>query len=823
MLSSSLCCRLSRVASTSLPRSCGFQASLVSRGNRRRRFSTAEAPPLENFEPAAVPTPIIPRRPRPTTPAAGINATNDRLQSLFETNKMSEAEYLWTQMQQVGPRPDARTFGIVIKFYCRTGRVPIAERLLQKMKRERDPAPTSVHYGLLITHWALIGNFREIELLINDMMEYGLKPTPHIWSSSLVAYVRSELSLSERPKTPEELVPVLEKAKEIFHQLLKQKALYANAYEVMIELLSKMERYAEAIQLFRDLTHAGLKPSKHTINNYIYCLGSSGDWKAAMAMAENLPSYSRAHDKLILAAAQLGDHRRVEHLVSAFASADVAETSRYRLSFETTEAIIRMHLKAGDFDKAEQFYQSTLPYVSKFSADMYNMLIQEYMKYNDLLRAEDTFEEMKAHSVLPTLESAATVIRLYGRLGRTAKAQRIFAETVARGFKPDTNCYNALLEALLFGEKVPEARATYEELKSSGLEPNPETIRVLIRLLGREGDPDTAHQVFEDMQLKHGFEKTVQHFNELLAAYAYNDRPDAVESVLFSGQGIAADEATYVTLLDMLIKRDQYDRAARIFEFLRSRHTDNGDESFSFEKSPALINMFIRMLTRCGDFVMAEYSFNNDALKPLTATSAVSSSGMTNVVADVDTYAAMIECYASQNRLDETLAMLESMKNAIKTRRRVPDCYSLALVVDLLGRSGRIADAVAVWNDLTLNYRIIPDSMAYAVILETCARNGAIAHAVPLAECAINAASSGDMILMTDFAEACKLLAQPRISAKFQHRDEMMKPLRLRNSRGPSHVDSSDEVEAVVPISSQVVEGLRQLVQSLKKLPRKNS
>jgi pentatricopeptide repeat protein len=153
-------------------------------------------------------------------------------------------------MQQVGPRPDARTFSIVIKFYCRIGRVPIAERLLQRMKRERDPAPTSVHYGLLITHWALIGNFKEIEILINDMTEYGLKPTPHIWSSSLVAFVRSELALTERPKTPEELIPVLEKAKDIFHQLLKQKALYSNAYEVMIELLSKMERYAEAIQLY---------------------------------------------------------------------------------------------------------------------------------------------------------------------------------------------------------------------------------------------------------------------------------------------------------------------------------------------------------------------------------------------------------------------------------------------------------------------------------------------------------------------------------------------------------------------------------------------
>jgi pentatricopeptide repeat protein len=510
-------------------------------------------------------------------------------------------------------------------------------------------------------------------------------------------------------------------------------------------------------------------------------------------------------------------------LVSAFATADVAETSRYRLSFETTEAIIRMHLQSGDFDKAEQFYQSTLPYVSKFSAHMYNMLIKEYMGHNDLLRAEDTFEEMKAHSVLPTLESAATVIRLYGRLRRTAKAQRIFAETVARGFRPDTDCYNALIEALLLGEKVPEARATYEELISLGLEPTPETILVLIRLYGREGDPDTAHQIFEDMQLKYGFEKTVKHFNELLAAYAHNDRPDAVESVLFSGQGIAADEATYVTLLDMLIKRDQYDRAARIFEFLRSRHTDNGDESFSFEKSPALINIFIRMLTRCGDFVMAEYSFKNDALKPRTASSAVSSSGMTKVVADVDTYAAMIECYASQNRIDETLSMLEAMKNAIKTRRRVPDCYSLAIVVDLLGRSGRVADAISVWNDLTLNYRIVPDSMAYAVALETCARNGAIAHAVPLAESAINAASSGNLVLMTDFAEACKLLAQPRVSAKFQHRDEILKPLRLRNARAGHYPESADDSEAVAPISSQVVDGLRQLVQSLKKLPRKNS
>lgn len=547
-----------------------------------------------------------------------------------------------------------------------------------------------------------------------------------------------------------------------------------------------------------------------------------GDWAAASALAEKLPAYSRAHDKLILAAALQGDHRRVEHLTAAFNTADISKSPRFKLSFETTEAIIWMHLHASDFRTAEGVYRSTLQFRSKFSASLYNQLILRYLQYNDLLRAEDTYEEMRLHSVLPDLETCAIVILLHGRLGRTARAQRIFAETISRGFRPDAPCYNALIEALLDGQMVIEARACFEELKASEtVQPNPESILLLIRLLGREGDPDSAYQVFEDMQLKYGFERTIGHFNELLAAYAYNDRPDSVESVLFSGQGIEADEATYVTLLNMLIYRGQYDRAQRIFTFLRNRHSSAG---FSFEKSAALLNVHLAMLIQVDNYQAAEYLYETEARALVAPSSTVSGSGMTPVVADADTYALMVECYAYQSQVDEALKVYELFKEAIRARRRIPDCFALSLLVHLLGRSGRIADALSVWNDLTSDsYRLRPDNLAYTVMLEACARNGAISHAVPIAERAIEAAAKGHVVLRADFAEACKMISKPRVSAKFQHRDQIQTSLRSRHSKFQLHPSLSLEPESNPPLAPPILEGLRKIILSLRNLPEKNS
>lgn len=205
---------------------------------RRRHFTTLETqetqPPLRSFAKVAV----------------GVEATNDRLQSLFDTNMLTEAHQLWEHMRAIGPHPDARTFTIVLKNWCKLGRIAMAERLLQAMKDTQDPPPNASHYGLLITHWAYVGNFKEIELLINDMMSIGLKPTPHIWSSSLVAYIKSELTIRERPKNPEDLLPVLNQAKHIFNELVEQKTVYSNAYEAMIELLATMRRFPEAIQQY---------------------------------------------------------------------------------------------------------------------------------------------------------------------------------------------------------------------------------------------------------------------------------------------------------------------------------------------------------------------------------------------------------------------------------------------------------------------------------------------------------------------------------------------------------------------------------------------
>ncbi|KAK1418968.1 hypothetical protein QVD17_28122 [Tagetes erecta] len=166
------------------------------------------------------------------------------------------------------------------------------------------------------------------------------------------------------------------------------------------------------------------------------------------------------------------------------------------LSTEAIQAVQSLKLAAKNPSKLHQVFNSKLNRLLKddlldaFAELQRQQHLDLALKVFEFIRNEAWYEP--DHSLYGDL------MLMYGKKKLVDKVEKLFAELIEEGLKPNTRAYTELIGAYLKVDMIEKAMETYEIMKASGCIPDELTLTIMIRNLENAGRDDLTAIVKND-------------------------------------------------------------------------------------------------------------------------------------------------------------------------------------------------------------------------------------------------------------------------------------------------------------------------------------
>ncbi|CAN6910491.1 unnamed protein product [Brassica oleracea var. botrytis] len=342
-----------------------------------------------------------------------------------------------------------------------------------------------------------------------------------------------------------------------------------------------------------------------------------------------------------------------------------------------------------------------------------NVLINMYAKFNLLTDAHNVFDEMPLRNVV----SWTTMISAYSRSKQQQKALELLVSMLREGVRPNVYTYSSVLRSC---KEMSDVRMLHCGIIKEGLESDVFVRSALIDVFAKLGEPEDALSVFDEMVTGDAIV-----WNSIIGGFAQNSKNDEALK-LFKRMKIAGFTAEQATLTSVL----RACTGLTLLELGMQAHV----HIVKYDQDLILNNALVDMYCKCGSLEDARRVFN----------------GMKE--RDVITWSTMISGLAQNGYSQEALKVFESMK-ASGTKpnyitivgvlfacshaglledgwyyfRSMKKLYGIVPVrehygcmIDLLGKAGKLEDAVKLLNEMECE----PDAVTWRTLLGACRVQG---------------------------------------------------------------------------------------------------
>ncbi|CAN6875961.1 unnamed protein product [Brassica oleracea] len=342
-----------------------------------------------------------------------------------------------------------------------------------------------------------------------------------------------------------------------------------------------------------------------------------------------------------------------------------------------------------------------------------NVLINMYAKFNLLTDAHNVFDEMPLRNVV----SWTTMISAYSRSKQQQKALELLVSMLREGVRPNVYTYSSVLRSC---KEMSDVRMLHCGIIKEGLESDVFVRSALIDVFAKLGEPEDALSVFDEMVTGDAIV-----WNSIIGGFAQNSKNDEALK-LFKRMKIAGFTAEQATLTSVL----RACTGLTLLELGMQAHV----HIVKYDQDLILNNALVDMYCKCGSLEDARRVFN----------------GMKE--RDVITWSTMISGLAQNGYSQEALKVFESMK-ASGTKpnyitivgvlfacshaglledgwyyfRSMKKLYGIVPVrehygcmIDLLGKAGKLDDAVKLLNEMECE----PDAVTWRTLLGACRVQG---------------------------------------------------------------------------------------------------
>ncbi|WOL18201.1 hypothetical protein Cni_G26994 [Canna indica] len=250
--------------------------------------------------------------------------------------------------------------------------------------------------------------------------------------------------------------------------------------------------------------------------------------------AKSDPDTPKSEGFLIRLLSLYGDAGMVDHAVRVF---EAMPDLGCRRGERSLCALLSAFLKNGHVDRLQDAFGRA---IEEFGVTpgiaSYNVLLRALCSSGKVEEARALLDEMPNKNVEPDIICYNIVLDGYFKKGDYAEFDEVLKEISKKKVRPNAGTYNCRIAALCAKGKSSQAEELLYVMKSNRIYPNETSFNTLIDGYRKEGDMDSAMEVFERM-------KGVK-------------RPD--------GSGVSPDSSTYITLLQGLVEKGEFVKAAKI-------------------------------------------------------------------------------------------------------------------------------------------------------------------------------------------------------------------------------------------------------------------
>ncbi|WOL13374.1 pentatricopeptide repeat-containing protein [Canna indica] len=202
-------------------------------------------------------------------------------------------------------------------------------------------------------------------------------------------------------------------------------------------------------------------------------------------------------------------------------------------------ALLSAFLKNGRFDRLQDaFYRASKEFGITPGVSCYNMLLEALCSSNEVEKARTMLDEMPKKGTKPNIICHNSVLNGYLKKGDFAGFEEVLEEIKTKKFKLNVGTYNIKIAALCAQGKSFQAEELLNVMKSDGIEPSRISFNTLINGFIKEGNINSAMQVFERMK----------------------------GTKMPKGSGISPNLKTYIMLLQGLVEEGEFEKAVGIYK-----------------------------------------------------------------------------------------------------------------------------------------------------------------------------------------------------------------------------------------------------------------
>lgn len=322
--------------------------------------------------------------------------------------------------------------------------------------------------------------------------------------------------------------------------------------------------------------------------------------------------------------------------------------------------ILMMFSRVGYLEEGEKFFGQ----IEKRNVIPWNIIMSGYSLFGDVHRIVDCFEDMMSKSISPSHETITLVISAFTKSGKLLHGQQVHAFAEKAGFA-DMVCKSSLIDFYAkFEGELSSSIKLFEESKASGI--NVWTT-MLWGFIQNKQFLEAIH-LFRRMQC-HGFVPNADNLRALVLA--------------------CIQQST-----------SKYGNTVHGY-LIRNKHSINGDVE-SLETS--ILNMYMKR----GCLLSAQRFFDSIIVKDIVA------------------WSSMMEGYAIHGRGSEALQLFNQMRD----EGAKPNSITFLSLLTACSHSGLVAEGCKVFNIMTGEYGIKPELNHYTCMVDILGRSGKVKEAV---------------------------------------------------------------------------------------------
>ncbi|KAF7804213.1 putative pentatricopeptide repeat-containing protein [Senna tora] len=374
---------------------------------------------------------------------------------------------------------------IVEKVLKRSFRLPqLAIKFFERVKFKDGFSPTTEIYNTVLCIAGEAKEFRLVDKLVQEMEKYLLKKNVNTWTILISQYGKSRR---------------ISKALLAFENMKKSGCEPdAIAYKAIISSLCIAGKGEIALEFYKDMVQKDMVLDIRVYKMLINCMARSGDIAAVRSVGNDMIKFSllpehTVYGYVLKSFCGSGRIREALELIRDLKNKDFA------LEHEYFETLVKGLCKADRITDASEIVE-IMKRKHNVNEKVYAIIIDGYLRRNEVHKALDVFQSMKETGHVPTISTYTELMQHLFRLNQYEEACKLYDEMLGKGIKLDSVAITAMVAGHVSNNRISEAWNLFKSMEHQGIKPTWKSYSVFIKELCKASKTEDVVKLLNQMQ-----------------------------------------------------------------------------------------------------------------------------------------------------------------------------------------------------------------------------------------------------------------------------------------------------------------------------------